>query len=405
MSIQFNSKNPAEIFFGNMSVAAIYRGNKLVWEHIVKQLETLFLRDQCFEFIPTEDIVLTDVEFFSANNSSDTHAKLRILNEVGLCVVYRDENGVQLNVTVYNLTGSLKTFSSLGTVTLFKDNVYYINVKGQYSGEGEGAGMTGSKYVGFTGRQKMWSGIANVNGVYSSTAWNHKCEGDATTFAEICQKSADSYFIWKGTQMDNGMVPGESGSGNPYPYLLKRDMSKVKHVFTDNEFSNVPVGNYNDDIARYAYLFYIAGNNPGDEFIMNTNYWDRGFNIDPNDQSYVAFNNNKQKIFTLTNNMARNHITSMTPMDSPPDNPENWGIYYKSNAQTWGNISQRAVVAWNNNQWEIAKGFSVEFTADNTYNATNYAEKINDSYAKDFNNVSVTSGDKFYFRLNGNEVF
>lgn len=403
MSIAFNSKKPAELFFGNKSVAAVYRGNKLVWEKIVKQLETLFLRDQCFEFIPTEDIVLTDVEFFATNNSSDTHAKLRILNEAGICVVYRDENGVQLNVTVYNLTGSLKTFTSLGTVTLFKDNVYYINIKGPNSGEGSGSGMTGSKYIGFTGRQKQWSGIANINGVYSSDAWNHKCYGSASSFSEICQKGL-GYFVWKGTQMENGMVPGESGIGNPYPYLLKRDMSKVKHVFTDSEFSNVPVGSYNDDIARYAYLFYIAGNTPGDEFIMNTNYWDRGFNIDPSDQSYVAFNNNKQKIFTLTNNMARNHITSMTPLDSPPSNPENWGIYYKSNAQTWGNISQRAVVAWNNNQWEIAKGYDVEFTADSTYNATNYAEKINDSYAKDFNNISVTTGDKLYFRLNGNEV-
>lgn len=403
MSIAFNSKKPAELFFGNKSVAAVYRGNKLVWEKIVKQLETLFLRDQCFEFIPTEDIVLTDVEFFATNNSSDTHAKLRILNEAGICVVYRDENGVQLNVTVYNLTGSLKTFTSLGTVTLFKDNVYYINIKGPYSGEGEGSGMTGSKYIGFTGRQKQWSGIANINGVYSSDAWNHKCYGSASSFSEICQKSL-GYFVWKGTQMENGMVPGESGVGNPYPYLLKRDMSKVKHVFTDNELSNVPVGNYNDDIARYAYLYYIAGNTPGDEFIMNTNHWDRGFNIDPSDQSYVAFNNNKQKIFTLTDNMVRNHITSMEPMDSPPSNPENWGIYYKSNAQTWGNISQRAVVAWNNNQWEIAKAVDMEFAADSTYNAKNYAEKINDSYAKDFNNISVTTGDKLYFRLNGNEV-
>ena len=404
MSITFNSKKPAELFFGNKSVAAVYRGNKLVWEKLVKQLESAFLRDQCFEFIPTEDIVLTDVEFFSPNNSSDTRAKLRILNEAGICVVYRDENGVQLNVTVYNLTGSLKTFTSLGTVTLFKDNVYYINIKGPYSGEGDGSGMTGAIYTGYTGRYKHWTGIANVNGVYSSDAWNHKCYGSAETFAEICQKGL-GYFIWKGTQMSNGMVPSDSGVGNPYPYLLKRDMSRVKHVFTDSEFSNVPIGNYNDDVARYAYLFYIAGNTPGDEFIMNTNYWDRGFNIDPSDQSYVAFDNNRQKIFTLSENMVRNHITSMTPMDSPPDNPENWGIYYKSNAQTWGNISQRAVVAWNNNQWEIAKGYNVEFTADSTYNATNYAEKINDNYAKDFNNVSVTSGDKLYFRLNGNEVF
>ena len=69
------------------------------------------------------------------------------------------------------------------------------------------------------------------------------------------------------------------------------------------------------------------------------------------------------------------------------------------------NISDRAVVAWNGSTWEIATDWTAEFSAGSSYNATNYCEKINDSYAKDFNNVSVTTGDKLYFRLNGNEVF
>lgn len=403
MSITFNSKNPGSIFFGNKSVAAIYRGNKLVWEKLVKQLEYLFLRDQCFEFIPTENIVLTDVEFFATNNSSDTRAKLRILNEAGICVVYRDENGVQLNVTVYNLTGSLKTFSSLGTVTLFKDNVYYINIKGPYSGEGDGSGMTGSKYIGFTGRQKQFSGIANVNGVYSSTAWQHTCVGEANSFSEICQKSPasnGSYFIWKGNSPGNDMMPQESGIGNPYPYLLKRDMSAVKKVFTDPDF------NQTDDIERYAFIFYTMGNTPGDEFIMNVgNSFGQGFAVTPGQSGNKnVFTNCKHKIFKLSGNMARNHITSMTPVSEEPSNPVLGDIYFKASGVTWGNISDKAVVAWKDG-WEIATNWIYEFEEDTNYNATNYCEKVADNYAKDFNKVSVTTGDKLYFRLNGVEIF
>lgn len=405
MSITFNSKKPSEIFFGNKSVAAVYRGNKLVWEKLVKQLESAFLHDQCFEFIPSEDIVLTDVEFFSANNSSDTHAKLRILNEAGICVVYRDENGVQLNVTVYNLTGSLKTFTSLGTVTLFKDNVYYINIKGPNTGEGDGSGMTGSKYIGFTGRQKSFSSIANVNRVYSSTAWQHTSVGSADSFSEICQKapaSNGSYFIWRGNSPGNNMMPQESGIGNPYPYLLKRDMRAVKRVFTDSDFGQ------SDDIARYAFIFYTMGNTPGDEFIMNVgDHFGQGFAVTPGSGNKNVFTNCKHKIYKLSGNMARNHITSMDPVSEEPSSKTLGDVYYKAAGVTWTglSVSDKAVVAWNGGSWEIATNWTTEFEADSSYSATNYCEKISDNYAKDFNNVSVTTGDKLYFRLNGNEVF
>lgn len=384
------------MYFGNKRVASIYRGNKLVWQRVVKHLVEQYMHDQCVQFIPSQDITLTDIAFMGSRSSSDTNAIFRVLNEAGICIAYSAGNGIQTDVTVYGYTGNLKTsVNAFGTPTLYAGQIYYINITGpSYSG------MTGTKYEGMTANVKMFQNISNINSVYSATAWQHKCDGSAYSFADICQKTADRYFIWRGPAIGSNMAPNESGENAPYPYLLKRDMSRIKYRFTDQDFNG---SDMHDDIDRYAYIFYRMGTREGDEFLMNTNHWNQGFRIVPgSDQRY--FSGNANKFYTLTGNMVHNHITSMTPLTTEPSNPDNWGIYFKAAGVTWGSISDKAVVAWNNGQWEIATGFTLEWNEDQTYDATNYIEKINDNYAKDFNNVSVESGDRLYFKVNGMEI-
>ena len=397
MSIVIHKKNPADIYFGNKRVASIYRGNKLVWERVVKHLVELWIHDQCVQFIPSEDIILTDISFMAPSWSNDTNAVFRVLNEAGICIAYSAGNGIQTDVTVYGYTGNLKTsVNTFGTPTLYAGQIYYINITGSGSN-----GMTATKYDGLTKNMKMFPNVSNINGVYSSTAWKHKCDGSAYSFADICQKTADHYFIWRGPAIGGGsMLPTESGENNPYPYLLRRDMSRIKYRFSDQDFNG---SDMHDDIDRYAYIFYRMGTIEGDEFIMNTSHWNQGFQIVPgSDQRY--FSGNANKIYTLTGNMARNHITSMTPLTTEPSDPENWGIYFKAAGVTWGSISEKAVVAWNNGQWEIATGFTLEWNEDQNYDGTNYIERISDNYAKDFNNVSVGSEPRLYFKVNGMEI-
>ena len=392
MSITFNSKNPGSIFFGNKAIAAIYRGSTLVWQKIKKILIGWYdTNDYCFEYIPDHDIILTDVTVLGTNEFYSNAGKLRIINECGLCIVYKDGCGVQENVTIYSLTGNLKTFSSLSSVTLFANNKYYISFRGNYDG------MYIAKYQGLTGNYKSFSNLENWNtDTYSAL----KCDGSATTFEEICQKTSDSYFIWRGESLGDGMVPTDNGTTNPYTFLLNRDMSKVKHVFTDNEFSNIPVGSYNDDMARYAYIFYIMGTQENDEFIMHTNYWNQGFNIG----GTTVFNNNRNKIYKLTGSMGANHITSMTPITNEPTTHNLGDIYYKASVSWSSGPSGRAVVAWNGSSWEYATNTSMEWTEDSQYDATNYCTKIDDWRATNFNLASVQSGDKFYLRINGGEI-
>ncbi len=397
MSIAFNGKSMASMMFNGKLAAQIFFGAKLIWQKITKLFKDSYYNTESklFEFIPSTDITLSSVS--TLGEYPNTNCILRILNEVGLCVAYQNGNGTQSDVTIYNKTGVLRTWTSLGTITLYAGNKYYISMRGQNDG------MYVPQYVGLTGNYKTFSNIQNVNSVYSGAA-DHRCSGEAATFAEITQlqNPVDSYFVWKGAGLTNEMQPSNGGQGNPYPYLLHRDMSKVTHVFTDSDFGNTG-GSFNDDIDRYAFIFYTMGTNEGDEFIMNVgDGYGAGFNAG---NGTKVFTNCKHKIYTTKWPWSNNKIRSMTPVDNEPSNPSDLDIYYKSAANTWtGGINYRAVVIWRNNQWEVATNYEAIVNVDSTYTAKNYCEIVSDNYAKDFNLVSVQNGDKYFVRVNGSDI-
>lgn len=390
--ILFNGANTDGIWYENMSVRAVYYGNTLVWELVTKHLVQQYIRDQCVEFIPTENIVLNDISFLG--QYTDTRAVFRVFNEVGLCIAYASGNGIQTDVTIYGMNGTLKTsVNTFGTITLYAGRTYYINITGPNSD-----GMTSSKYENENGRMKIYSNACNVYTVHSSDAWQHACDGSAYSFDDICNNiRPNSYFIWRGdSPMPNDMKPNESGSANPYPYILYKDVSHVTHRFTDDEFNAIG----GSDVKKYAYIFYTMGNRVGEEFVMNTNYWNKGFNI----TGGTVMANNKNHFYTLNDIAAGNHITSMTPIDDEPSVKNTFDLYYKSSRNRWGGISEEAVVIWFDNQWQSATRWDTEFLIDGTYDATNYLAKIDNNYAKDFNKVSVETGDKLYYRINNVEV-
>lgn len=393
--IKVGNKGIADILVGNRAVKAIYRGATLVWQKIQKLLKGGYGggKANCYVVIPPSDIVLSDVSVLAVwNNYSDCSVK--IINECGICIASSNVNGIESGYTKYGFTGWLNTVSSLGTITLYAGNKYYINIK--KNGDG---GWSIAEYDGETSYYKSCGDIPNQMSVVQS-AGSRKCYGSCTSFDDIKSVGTNGYFIWRGPVIGNNMLPSEDGTVNPYPYLLNRDMSRVKHVFTDNEFSNVPVGSYNDDMARYAYIYYIMGTTEGDEFIMNTSHWNQGFNIG----GTTVFNNNQNKIYKLTGVMGSNHITSMTPITNEPTTRNLGDVYYKGDVSWSSGPSGRAVVVWKDGQWIYATDYSTEWKEDSQYNATNYVTKIDQWTTKDFNKISEQTCTKFYFKLNNIEV-
>ena len=401
MSIAFNGKSMASLMFNGKLAAQIFFGAKLIWQKIQKLLEYGYGGGQsnCYEIAPTEDISLSSISVFAQyNNTSDM--TVRIINECGILIANSSQNGVASKADLYNLTGDdggfMNTVTSLGTVTLFKGNKYYINV--QKNGTGS---WNFARYVGETGNYKSYSNTNQMALV--SDAGARKCYGRKSTVDGLSTVGVDGYFTWTASPIGESMQPARDGRQNPYSYLMHRDMSRLKHVFTASEFGEVG----GSDIKKYAYIFYTMGQTEGDEFIMNAgSYWGDGFLVDPNDWNTKYFTNNQYKIYKLTGNMAKNHITSMTPIDDAPENPEFDAVYYKSSAKTWGNISAEAVVAWTGS-WVIATDVSAEWTADNVYDATNYCEPVsptNEWTIPAFNNTEVQTGSKWYFKANNIEV-
>lgn len=402
MSIAFNGKSMASLMFNGKLAAQIFFGAKLIWQKIQKLLEYDFGGGQsnCYEIVPTEDIPLSSISAFAKmNNTSDM--TVRIINECGLLIANSSQNGVASKADLYNLTGEdggfMNTVTSLGTVTLFKGNKYYINV--QKNGTGR---WNLARYQSETGNYKSYS---NVNQMWTvSGAGERKSYGLCTSFDDIKQAYVNGYFSWGNTAMQNQMAPGQGSSDEPYPYLLKRDMSKVKYIFTDSDFNGL-----SDDIARYAYIYYKMGNTAGDEFIMNVgNGFGGGFAVTPGSQTKNVFTNSQWKIYTSQWPIGSNHITSMTPVDDEPSEKHDFDLYYKSSAHTWGDISARAVVIWYENRWQIATGYTAEFQEDSTYTARNYCEQVqistNEWTARQFVKAQLQTGSKWYFKANNIEV-
>ena len=403
MSIAFNGKGMASLLFNGKLAAQIFFGAKLIWQKIQKLLEYDFGAGQnnCYEITPTEDISLSSISAFAKyNNASDM--TVRIINECGILIAESSQNGVASKADLYNLTGDdggfMNTVSSLGTVTLFKGNKYYINVQ-----KGGTGGWNLARYVGETGNYKSYQNVNHMSVL--SGSGERKSFGVCSVFDDL--KNIDvGYFAWTGGAIGNGVQPQQGSSNEPYPYLLKRNVSRVRHLFTDVEFNNVPVGQYNDDIARYAYIYYCMGNTIGDEFMMLTDYWNQGFMADPNSQTRY-FDNNRHKICTTKWPFDHNKITSMTPVDNEPQSPSQWDIYYKSDANAWtGSVGKkRAVVTWNGSEWIAAVNWSAEWDVDSQYDASNYCEVATQDYtARGFMTSSLQTGSKWYFKANNIEV-
>lgn len=383
MSISFNGKNFKDLFFNGHTTKQIFYGARLVWQKIQHLL--VGGRDSnsnCYEFIPENDITLRSISFLGDNNNNG--AKYFIFNECGICIAYCNGNGVQTNVTIYGHTGHLRTSNALTTQTLYAGQKYYIMLYGNNDG------VYGAVYQNESTNCIVHPNPQNINNE-TTAAQNKKCSGSASNFDEICQKGQGQYFIWRGVGIGNNMVPADN---EPYPFMLNKDMSRVKKMFTDSDFNHLE-----DDIERWAFIFYTMGTNEGDEFLMNAPTWRDGFKIYPNDQNTKVFGTNERKFFRISGSMGVNHINSMTPLDSPPDNPDANGIYYKSNAQTWGNISARAVVVYHDNTWKIADDWMYEWSEQSEYNGQNYCTKIEDNYAKEFNKKSITTTDRYYIRV------
>lgn len=411
--IKVGNKGIADILVGNRAVAAIYRGATLVWQKIQKLLN--FDNEQkyiCIEYTPNYDTTITSISVFNNEENSYTGAvdRVWILNECGLCVAMGTEQSGKTQTTIYELNGWLKTKSSMGSPKLLGGQKYFICFKGsQWNSP-----LTFAYYQGQQGNYKIFNVDGNLTVYTTYDLQSIPAVGSINLLSDFYNSKVENnrIFTWAAPALTQGIF-SINGIENPYPFISKRDMTKVKFIVNDNDLNNI--GNSNQT-KLYAYIYYIIGKNPGAEIIFDTSYWNIGFNINTgNGTTTNVMNNNKGKFFKIYNDITENQITSMTPITENPYNGPGtvpwYSIYYKAPNCTWNQpdgvsdaaITDEAVLIWRG-KWEYATGWEFVFVEDTNYTLNNCAEKIDNSQAKDFNKITISTDKKYYLRINGNEV-
>ena len=414
MSIKFGNKNVGQIFFGNKAVKAVYFGAKLVWENLKKLLRMGNNEFVGIEYIPNEDITLTSVSIFQ--DDSTTSGWTWIMHESGLCVARAESNGISPNTELYGLTATLKTISSLGSVTLYKGAKYYIFYKkGQHetqngtpfayyegqigniisscidsnitvctSGENIQEGEQSNFYY-YTNKNKFpYIGIIGINSQDSTTVKNY--------LIGLNLKKRDT-FNWNG---DGCQEPYFDWTKN-YAYVCETNLTNLITI-TDDDFTNA-FGQNPTAVQKYAYVMMRAGTSVGRCIrYMPTN----SIQYESTDMF-----GGPDKLYEIQWPMYSNKITSITPVTfAAPSNPSNYDTYYKASGVDWGGITDEAVVIWVNGNWTKATNWTADFQKYEWGNQ-GIIKRISDNYTiPNFvtNCIPPIQGNKYYLRINGNEV-
>jgi hypothetical protein len=190
----FGNKQIPEMYFGNIPVAKIYFGNTLVWEKIVKRL-VAGNQNVAIEYIPTQDISVTDIGIFTNENSTGRTPHTKIFHSLGLCVAAVDGDVQTTNQELYELNGSNHD-AVIQATTLKAGQKYYI----VYShGYGSGDDFYPAYFQNTNGNYKVYENEATASQTtivdMSSFGNNLGNCSDITTFIEA---SENDYMLWSG---------------------------------------------------------------------------------------------------------------------------------------------------------------------------------------------------------------
>lgn len=191
----FGNKQIPEMYFGNIPVAQIYFGNTLVWEKIVKRL-VAGNQNVAIEYIPSQDISVTDIGIFTNENSTGRTPHVKIFHSLGLCVAAADGDVQTTNQELYELNGSNHD-AVIQAITLKAGQKYYI----VYSrGYGSGNDFYPAYFQNTNGNYKIYESEAAASQTtivdMSSFGNNLGNCSDITTFIEA---SENDYMLWSGS--------------------------------------------------------------------------------------------------------------------------------------------------------------------------------------------------------------
>ncbi|MBO7212640.1 MAG: hypothetical protein J6V44_16780 [Methanobrevibacter sp.] len=434
----FGNKQIPEMYFGNIPVAQVYFGNTLIWEKLVKQL-VAGNQNVAIEYIPSQDISVTDIGIFTNENSTGRSPRIKIFHDCGLCVAFANGDIQTTNQEVYNLSGSNHD-AVIQATTLKAGQKYYI----VYSpGYGSGNTFYPAYFQNTNGNYKVYENEEeniqvfdiSENAQYLKPS---KYKGILSDSMGIFAFSTDDWFVWMGstqTGMAQGQVYRRTNVGEGWIFTGIIGDPNNTHTITADDLQAIISKPPNADFIWY--VDQVPNMTRGEIWGKPSNW------VTPTLVDILNGKDNMQKTARILMNLTSSNskvmisdgslftynvgdtfslksgytskVVSDEPLTTLPSNTNVGDIYYLS-----GSIGQQVgyndgIFVWNGSSYEIvvqweAPNFSNYFNVENISSLLEYIGKNSDLLVAldnadyTFLNATVNTDKKFYLKLNGNEV-
>lgn len=280
----------------------------LVWEKISKLL-VAGTQHVAIEYIPSQDISVTDIGIFTDENSTGRQPRIKIFHELGVCVASTDGDVQTTNQEVYELNGSNHD-AIIQATTLKSGQKYYI----VYSpGYGSGNTFYPAYFQNTNGNYKVYENETSTSQttIVDMSSFGNNL-GKSSDIAAFIDASENDYMLWSGNvlgyesnklyvrsaaQLD-GTYVGKVGKGNlDATILLLIGKLDENDIFT--------WGGYQYD-GLYPNTNYQRNSvYPKDKFKKSVDKLEDGYdvgqgNIFTYNQSFYEMNYNLNEITTLS---------------------------------------------------------------------------------------------------------
>lgn len=406
--------------------------NYLVW---IRKLVQLVAGNQnvAIEYIPSQDISVTDIGIFTNENSTGRQPRIKIFHDSGLCVAFANGDVQTTNQEVYDLSGSNHD-AVIQATTLKAGQKYYI----VYShGYGSGNDFFPAYFQNANGNYRVYENeqdniqIFDIseNAQYLKPS---KYKGVLSDSMGIFTFATDDWFVWMGstqTGMTQGQVYRRTNVGQGWAFDGIIGDPSTYHTITSTDLNNLISKDNNS-----AFIWYVDAV-PG---MSRGEIWGKPSGFNPHLVDLSTYSNEGEKEGFLTYNLSlyddvmisggsfwygnyigytvslkdgyKSGVTSMTPLTERPANPEEKTLYYLTASASGYHMS--IVCVYENGNYTVIDNTNITTYFDYealssalTYIGTNQ-QLLEALYNADttFLNATVNTDKKFYLKLNGNEV-
>lgn len=425
-----NAKSTQEEKLAELAKYLVWRR---YWDEPIQRILVAGNQNVAIEYIPSQDISVTDIGIFTNENSTGRSPRIKIFHDCGLCVAFANGDIQTTNQELYELSGSNHD-AVIQATTLKAGQKYYI----VYSpGYGSGNTFYPAYFQNTNGNYKVYENEQDNIQVFDISENAQylkpsKYKGVLLDSMGIFAFATNDWFVWIGsteTGMTQGQVYRRTDVGQGWTFTGIIGDSANYHTITSSDLSNLLSKPEGADFIWYVDA--VPGMNRGE-------IWGKPTGFDPHLVDLSTYSSEGEKEAFITYNLAqyddvmisnglfwydnyigytvslksgyKSGVTSMTPLTAKPANPEEKTLYYLTASASGYHMD--IVCVYENGNYTVITNENITnyFDYESLSSALEYIgtnqQLLEALYTADstFLGATVNTDKKFYLKLNGNEV-